>query len=155
VDQILNANDVAFLLLKDLLDDLVVIDGFAVSFNLYESSLVDQLSDNVKTGGSPCNVGLADSQHVDGGLVQLDKDTVVDLAKTEQLHNLAGLGSNLVVTTNSDNKGELRLRGNVKVTRLLGFHFQPPLVRLRSQILLDVAFGTSEVFFALLQSYCL
>ena len=34
VNQILNANDVAFLLLKDLLDDLVVIDGFAVSFNL-------------------------------------------------------------------------------------------------------------------------
>ena len=34
VNQILNANDVAFLLLKDLLDDLVVIDGFTVSFNL-------------------------------------------------------------------------------------------------------------------------
>ena len=37
----------------------------------------------------PSDVRLSNSQHVDGGLVQFDEDTIVDLSQTEQLHDLA------------------------------------------------------------------
>ena len=36
-----------------------------------------------------------DPEHGDGGLVQLDEDTVVDLPQTEQLQDLLHLGRNL------------------------------------------------------------
>ena len=44
------------------------------------------------------NVGLGNAQHVDGGLVELDKGSVVDLAKTQQLHHLPGTGVDAVDT---------------------------------------------------------
>lgn len=39
----------------------------------------------------PCDVRLCNLQHVEGGLVQLDKHTVVDLAQAEQLQDFARL----------------------------------------------------------------
>ena len=35
-------------------------------------------------------VGLGNTQHVDGGLVQLDEGAVVDLPQSQQLHDLTG-----------------------------------------------------------------
>lgn len=44
----------------------------------------------------PSNVGLCNSQHVDGGLVQFDKDTIEDLAETKQLKHLADFGADTI-----------------------------------------------------------
>lgn len=46
----------------------------------------------------PCNVGLCDPEHVDGGLVQLHEHTIEDLAKTQQLKDLAHLRADTVDT---------------------------------------------------------
>lgn len=46
----------------------------------------------------PGNVGLCNSEHVDGGLVQFHKDTVEDLAETEQLKHLADFGADTIDT---------------------------------------------------------
>ena len=46
----------------------------------------------------PRDVRLSNLQHVEGGLVQLDKDAIVDLTQTEQLEHLAGLRVNTVDT---------------------------------------------------------
>jgi hypothetical protein len=62
------------------------------------------------------------SQHVDGGLVELDKDAVVDLPQPEELQNLAHLGSHLVDTADADDKGQLGLGRHVKAVKLHQSH---------------------------------
>ena len=57
-----------------------------------KTSLVDKFPNGLQVRVTPCNVGLTNSQHVDGGFVQLDKHTIVDLEQTEQLEDLAYLG---------------------------------------------------------------
>ncbi len=46
----------------------------------------------------PKTILTANPKHVDGGLVQLDEDAVVDLAQAEQLQDLAHLGGHLQST---------------------------------------------------------
>lgn len=66
-----------------------------------------------------------DSEHVLGGLVDLDEDSVVDLPQSEQLENLLDLGGHLVDTTDSHDKDELGLSGDIEVSLLLGITLQP------------------------------
>ena len=51
----------------------------------------------------------ANPKHVDGGLVELDEDSVVDLAQAEQLQDLLDLRRNLVDTSNAHHEGQLGL----------------------------------------------
>ena len=44
------------------------------------------------------DIGLDEAEHVGGGLVDLEEDTVVDLAQAEELQHLAGLGADAVDT---------------------------------------------------------
>jgi len=64
-------------------------------------------------------IGFSHTDHVDGGLVQPDESSVVNLTKTEELKDLAPLGSNPVDTTDADDEGELALRGDIEVSLLL------------------------------------
>lgn len=96
VDKILNADDAV--LAKVLLDDLVVGEGEALAVDLAVTALVDELTDGLEVGVTIGDIGVDDGEHLGGSLVQADKDTVVDLEKTQQLQDLAGLGSNLVDT---------------------------------------------------------
>ena len=91
VDQILNAVDVAGLT-KGLRDDRVVVESNSGSVDLTVASLVDELADGVAGGVAIGDVRLNDSDHVDRRAVQLDEHTVVELTKTEKLHDLLGLG---------------------------------------------------------------
>lgn len=52
----------------------------------------------MKTVLPPSDVRLSNPEHVDGGLVQLDKHAIEDLAQTEQLQNFADLGTDSVDT---------------------------------------------------------
>lgn len=96
VDKILNADDAV--LAEVLFDDLVVGEGEALAVDLAVTALVDELTDGLEVGVTVGDVGVDDGEHLSGSLVQADKDTVVDLEKTQQLQDLAGLGSNLVDT---------------------------------------------------------
>lgn len=70
-----------------MVNDGVISKSGPSSTDLGISSLVDQLLDRFQIWVSPCDVWLSNSQHVDGGLVQLDESSIVDLSKTQQLEN--------------------------------------------------------------------
>jgi len=86
----------------------------------------------------------ADPEHVGGGLVHLDEDSVVDLPQSEELEDLPDLGRHLVDTTDPHDEGQLGLGGDVVVTVLLGITLQPDLVSLLILVLLHVLLGTLE-----------
>ena len=91
MDKILNAVDVAGFS-EGLLDHRVVAEGDSRSVNLAETTLVDELADGITGWVAVGHVRLNNSDHVDGGAVKLDEDTVVELSQTEELHDLLGLG---------------------------------------------------------------
>lgn len=90
VDEIFHADNA--LGAQSLLNDGVVGQGNTLAVDLGIAALVDELLDGLEVGVTIGNVGLDNAEHVDGGLVQLDKDSVVDLEQAEQLEHLANLG---------------------------------------------------------------
>jgi hypothetical protein len=83
---------------------------------------------------------------LNGSLVQLDKNTVVDLTQTEKLKDLARSRMELVDTTNANNKGELGFIRNVVVVGFAGITLQLNSRTLLLAILVDVLFRTLENF---------
>ena len=96
MDQILNAVDA--LLTKGARDDRVVVQSESLSVDLAEAALVDKLADGVTRRVAISDIRLDHANHVDGGAVKLHEDTIVDLTQTEKLHDLLGLGWELVDT---------------------------------------------------------
>ena len=96
VDQILDAGNA--LLTEDTSDDRVVIESNSLSVDLTEASLVDEFADGVASGVTIGDIRLDHADHVDGGAVELDEDAVVELSKSEELHDLLLLGWQLVNT---------------------------------------------------------
>lgn len=96
VDQILHADNAV--LAEVLLDDLVVGEGNTLLVDLAVTALVQELTDGLQVGVTIGDVGVDNGQHLLGGLGQADEGTAVDLEQTEELQDLAGLGSNLVDT---------------------------------------------------------
>ena len=66
-----------------------------------------------------------DTEHVLGGLVDLDEHAVVDLPQSQQLEDLLDLGGHLVDTADPHDEGELGLGGDVVVAVLLGIALEP------------------------------
>ena len=96
VDEILNADNT--FLAESLLDGRVVVKSNSGSVDLTVSSLVDELADGIAGGVAVGDVGLDHSDHVDRGAVQLDENTVMELTKSEELHDLLLLRWKLVDT---------------------------------------------------------
>lgn len=96
VDEVLDARDA--LLAERSSNDGVVIESETRLVDLAVTALVDKLADGVTSGVAVSHVWLDNTDHVDGGSVKLDKDTVVELTETEKLHDLLGLGWELVNT---------------------------------------------------------
>lgn len=160
VDEVLHADDTV--LAEVLLDDLIVGQGNALLVDLAITALylivspdqdirtnvamltVDELADGLLVGVTVGDVGFDDLQHLNGGLGQLDEDTVVDLEETEELESLALLGIDLVDTLDADDEGELRLGRDVEVAALLGLAGQPDLLLLGIAVLLYILLSASE-----------
>lgn len=142
VDQILHTDDTE--LAEALLDDLIVGQGDTLTINLTVTTLVDELADRLQVGLTVGNVGLDKLEHLLGGVGELDKGSVVDLTETEELHNLAGLGAELVDTLDTDDKGELGLLSNIVRTSVTGNTLETDLLLLSGAVLLDVGLGTLE-----------
>jgi hypothetical protein len=137
VDEVLHADDT--LLAESLLNDRVVGEGNALASttgdgDLPEATLVDELLDRLEVRVPPSDVGLNTTEHVEGRLVDLDEDTVVDLTKTEQLKDLLGLGVDGVDTANTDHERKLRLTLDEEVASLLGLTLQANGVILRELV---------------------
>jgi len=141
VDQVFDADDPEFA--QSLLDDFIG-QSTTTALQLAVTALVDQLADGLEVGVSPGDVGVCDTQHAEGGLVQLDERRVVDLAEAEELKDLADAGVQTVNTPQPHDDGELGFRWDVEVAVFPGISAQSDLVGLRLAVFLDVLFGALE-----------
>ena len=96
VHKVLNAHD--SLGTKLLLDDGVVGKGESLTSRLSVASFVNEIFDGLVGRISVSNVRFHSPEHVDGGLVKLNEDSVVELSESQQLHDLLALGVQLVDT---------------------------------------------------------
>jgi hypothetical protein len=118
VDEVGCAVDVE--LAKTLFHNTVLSNGDTLLADLSETTLVNELLDSSASGVSVGDIRLDQSQHADGGLVELDKGSIVKLSQTEQLHNLLGLGGDSDGTANTDDKTKLGLGRDVESSVDLG-----------------------------------
>jgi len=142
VDEVLDADDAVTPEL--LLDQVVGGDGSPLAVNLDEPTLVDQLANGLQVRRTPGDVGFANPKHADGGLVELDEDSVVDLTQAEQLQDLLDLRRDLVDTTDAHHEGQLGLGRHIVAVVLLGLPLEPDLVALLLAVLLHVLLGALE-----------
>lgn len=96
MDEVLNAGDSLFT--KFSSDDRVVGEWDSASVDLTVSSLVDKLGDSGSGWETICDEWLDDSDHVPGGLVELDEHSVVKLSQSEELQDLLWLWGKFVDT---------------------------------------------------------
>lgn len=96
MDQIFNGDDTIFA--KILLDELVISQRDALAVDLSVSTLVYKLTNALEIRFTVSDPRLDNAKHFESGLGEADKDAVVNLEKTKQLENLAGLGRDLIDT---------------------------------------------------------
>jgi hypothetical protein len=142
VNEVLHADDAK--LAKLALNDRVVNEGDALAVDLTVTALVDELADGLEGGVTPGDVGGHETEHLDGGLVEADENTVVDLAEAEELEDLLGLRGDTVDTADTDDEGDLSLGGDVEVTGSLGLAAEGDLHALLAAVLSDVSLGAAE-----------
>jgi hypothetical protein len=148
VDQVFDTDDVV--LAQSLFNDGVVTESDALLVDLGISTLVDEFTDGLEVGFTVGNIGFNQLEHFSSGLVEADKDTVVDLEKTQQLEDLARLGSNVVDTTDTDNEDKLGLGFDIVVTVGLGLTTETNLVAFVGLVFLVVLGSAVEDFTTLL-----
>ena len=136
VHNVFNADDA--LVAECAFDDGVVGERGSSLLHLAVATLVDEVPDSLEVWVTVGNVWLDDSDHVDGGLVHLDKDGVVDLEETEELEDLLDLWRNRVDTLDPDEDGDLGLGRDVEVADLSGVTLQPDGVSFSLSVLSDV-----------------
>ena len=96
MDEVLNASDSG--LTEFSSDDGVIGEWDSASVDLTVSSLVDELGDGGSGWETISDEWLDDSNHVPGGLVELNEDSVVELSQSEELQDLLWLWGKLVDT---------------------------------------------------------
>lgn len=99
--QIFHTDDV--LPTKPTLNHRVRCEWCTSVINLGEPSLVNKVPNCFQIWITPSNVGFTNSQHIDRGLIQLHKNSVVDLSKSEKLQSLPDFWMNLVNTEKMQN----------------------------------------------------
>ena len=96
VDQILHAHN--SILAQLLLDDLVVRDGDTLLIDLSVATLIDEFSDALQVRIAVRNVRVRNRQHLLCRFGQAHKCAAVELQETQELHDLARLGWDVVDT---------------------------------------------------------
>ena len=96
VDQIFHAHDAEFT--KIVFNQLVIGESDALLVNLAVAAFIDELADGLQVGVSIGDVGINNRKHLLGSLGETDKDTVIELEQSKELHDLARLWSDLVDT---------------------------------------------------------
>jgi len=142
VDQIFHTDNVV--LAKSLFNDAVICEGDSLLLNFAETSLVHKLTDCLQIRIAVSNVGFNLPEHVDGGLVQLNKDNIVQLSETEKLENLLCSGIDVGNTLNADNASKLSLGLNEEVTAGAGISSEADEGSLSSAVLLNVLLSALE-----------
>ena len=134
---------------ESLSDNSIGSDRDALLVDLSESTLVDKLLDGGTRWVSVGDVRFDQSKHTDGGLVQSDEGSVVELTKAEELHDLLGLGGNSDNTADSDNQSDLRLGRDEEASVGLGLAAVGDGGLLGSLVFLIVLLGVGDELFGI------
>ena len=118
MDDILNAVDAE--LAEAGLNDGVVADGDSLARYLTETALVDKLLNGLKVRIAVSDERLYESEHLGGGSVHANENTVVDLTKAKKLKDLLHLGRDTNDTAKADNENDLLLRSDIDLIVGLG-----------------------------------
>lgn len=86
-------------LTKFLLNDGVISETDSAVVYTTKSSFVQKLLYRLQIGIAPSDIRLSNSQHIDGGLIQLDKCSIVYLSEPKELHHLPGFRGHTIDTT--------------------------------------------------------
>merc|ERR1719317_1210691 len=112
--------------------------------DLTVTTLVDQFASGLQVRETISNERFNQTKHVDGGLVQLDEDTILDLAQTEKLQNLANLRGNTHDTTDTYYESYLSFRSYEQVAIGLGLTTQTDVLVFDLAVFLYVLFSRLE-----------
>merc|ERR1740138_701546 len=126
---------------KVLLDNHVVYDWNALLIDLGVATLVAQLLHGLQARVTVGDEGLNPVKHVDGGLVKLHEDAIVNLAEAKELQNLADLGVDANDTTDAHDECDLGAGLDVDVALGLGGATEVDLTLRSGGVLLGVLFG--------------
>jgi len=111
VDLVNNILDAFKLAAKAGLDNGIGADGKSLSRHFAEAALVYEILDRLKAWISISNKGLNESQHLGGGCVNSNKNTIVKLTQSEQLEDLLHFRRNANNTTDTDHKHQFLFWG--------------------------------------------
>merc|ERR1740138_915178 len=123
---------------KVLLDNHVVYDWNALLIDLGVATLVAQLLHGLQARVTVGDEGLNPVKHVDGGLVKLHEDAIVNLAEAKELQHLADLGVDANDTTDAHDKCNLGAGLDVDVALGLGSAAEVDLTLRSGSVLLCV-----------------
>ena len=110
------------MLAQDALDGIVGFKGNSLPVDFAVASLEDKSFDGFPGGISVCDVGFDPPEHIDGGLVDSDENSVVELSQSEESHDSNDLGVELVNTSDSNNEGESGFSGYMDLSGVLGLN---------------------------------
>lgn len=142
VDKVLDRDDTV--LAKVLLDHAVVRDRDALTVDLGVTALVNELANRLQVRLTVRHVRLNELKHLLRSIRELHKAAVVNLAETQQLHDLLRLRRDVADTAETNNEGHARLGRHVEVTLRLGQTALANLFTLGGLVLVHVLFGTLE-----------
>ena len=111
VNHIFYAHDSA--LSKRRRDHCVAGDRNALPAYFSETSLVDELLHGLEVRVAVGDEGLDQSEHLKSGGIDTNEDTIVKLAKAEELKDFLHLGGHSNDTSNTNDKDELVLCGDI------------------------------------------
>lgn len=96
MDQIFSTDNVS--VTKFIFNDLIAGNWYTLSFQFSKATFVNQFSHTFQVWITPGDIWLANTEHVNGGLVKFNKHTIVNLSETEQLQNFTNFRCYLVDT---------------------------------------------------------
>lgn len=137
VNKVLDGADIV--LAKGLIDQGVGGKRNTLLVDLAVTSLENKFADGLAGRISESDVGLNSSEHVGGGFVDSNEDSVVELSESEESHDADDFGVELVNTADPHDKGQFRLGRDVDLTGKLGLNRQT-ITFLRASISARVAF---------------
>jgi len=129
--------------LESLSNNSVGGDRNALLVDLSESTFVDKILDGGASGVAVSDVRFDQSEHSDGGFVQLHESAVVKLTKTKELHDFLGLGRNSNDTANSDDQAQFGFGRDEESTVDLGLSAVADSKLLGSIVFFIVLLGSS------------
>ena len=110
------------MLSKDLFNCVVRFKGNSLSIDFTIPSLKDKFSNGFPGRISVGDIGFDSSKHIDGGFIDSNENSVVELSQSEESHYSDDFGVEFVNTSDSYDKGKSGFGGYVDLSSEFGLN---------------------------------